>query len=263
MRTTIAALDISWALNGFFKQYSKALHALLLASVTASTQESGDPPCSVVCCSTTRHPEPHYHIAEKASGLIRLCPPCLWPWIPLGTTVRSFFLSPGPSAQNCASLNLTQLNVTLISQTLPQGLPGYIIHFHQNLLLFSLISDWMTSHLFIRFSQRTLLPQPSFQWRLFFPKPMYHRFCHFLSILIPFFKAMPYELLFLSRLIWRSLSHSPSLFEDFGPRAIVSHKHPSCHNAWWFPNPGRGSFPTLTSHLLDLLAYPSPYLSHP
>lgn len=69
----------------------------------------------------------------------------------------------GESSGTNSAMSATLVNVILISNlsTVPHGCA---IQYHQNLLLFKLVSDWMVSHS----SGRTLSPQPSSQGGLFF-----------------------------------------------------------------------------------------------
>lgn len=156
------------------------------------------------------------HSAEKASGLIPSCPPSLLPWIPNGTPVRSFPITWSISVEFCASLNLTQPDGILTSQTLAQCLPGCVIHYHQNLLPFSLASTWSLTSLLssprghcchrLPLSEGCFSPNSTYHgvWRKW-GRTLFVLPCHFLSILIP----SPIKLPIFSEPIpsWTSLPH--------------------------------------------------------
>lgn len=84
--------------------------------------------CPLLSCLSPR--------ARRASGLIPSCPIAFWPWIPTGTPVRLFLITWTIPAEFCASLNMTQPYNIPTPQTGPQNLPGYVIRYHQNSLLF-------------------------------------------------------------------------------------------------------------------------------
>lgn len=196
----------------FLSTYSESDSVLTLCMAFAWLQCHGNTrvrsPASLhsllLYCPSPRVSLPHP--AEKASAPIQLHSPSLGPWTPWEPQSYHFLL-PGPSPQNCASLNIIQIPQTLHSASL--HVSSIIIKtccsLTSPLTVWSLPllgAPWGPCSHSLPLSESCFSPNPSYRRVLLAPH------CLFLSLLMPssltlliFFGPCHYELLFLTGIV--------------------------------------------------------------